>query len=70
MSSSVMEMIRAFEKANNLTIPYEIAPRRPGDLPFSFAKTDKAEKLLGWKAEKTLEDMCRDAWNFEKSISG
>ncbi len=68
--SSVMEMIRAFEKANNLTIPYEIAPRRPGDLPFSFAKTDKAEKLLGWKAEKTLEDMCRDAWNFEKSISG
>ena len=68
--SSVMEMIRAFEKANNLTIPYEIAPRRPGDLPFSFAKTDKAEKLLGWKAEKALEDMCRDAWNFEKSISG
>ena len=68
--SSVMEMIRAFEKANNLSIPYEIAPRRPGDLPFSFAKTDKAEKLLGWKAEKTLEDMCRDAWNFEKSISG
>ena len=65
--SSVMEMIRAFETANHLTIPYEIAPRRAGDLPFSFAKTEKAEKLLGWKAEKTLADMCRDAWTFEKN---
>jgi UDP-glucose 4-epimerase len=48
-------------------IPYEIAPRRAGDLPFSFAKTEKAEKLLGWKAQKSLTDMCRDAWTFEKS---
>ena len=65
--SSVLEMIRAFETANHLTIPFEIAPRRAGDLPFSFAKTEKAEKLLGWKAQKNLTDMCRDAWTFEKS---
>ena len=65
--SSVMEMIHAFEKANSLPIPYEIAPRRAGDLPFSFANTDKAERILGWKAEKTVEDMCRDAWHFEKN---
>ncbi len=65
--SSVLEMIRAFETANHLTIPFEIAPRRAGDLPFSFAKTEKAEKLLGWKAQKSLTDMCRDAWTFEKS---
>ncbi|MBQ7146044.1 MAG: UDP-glucose 4-epimerase GalE [Lachnospiraceae bacterium] len=66
--SSVLEMIQAFEEANHLTIPYEIAPRRPGDLAFSYAETDKAERLLGWKAEKNLEDMCRDAWRFEKNL--
>ena len=66
--SSVLEVVKAFEKANGLTIPYEIAPRRPGDLAFSFAKTDKAEKQLNWKAEKTLEDMCRDAWRFESGL--
>ena len=65
--SSVMEMIRTFEEANQLSVPYQIAPRRAGDLPFSFAKTDKAETVLGWKAEKTLADMCRDAWTFEKN---
>lgn len=66
--SSVLEVIRAFEQANQLTIPFEIAPRRPGDLPVSYAATDKAERVLGWKAEKKLEDMCRDAWNFEKKL--
>ena len=63
---SVLDMVKAFEKANGLPVPYVIAPRRPGDLAFSFAETGKAEKLLGWKAEKTLEDMCRDAWHFQQ----
>lgn len=67
--SSVLEMIQAFERANQLKIPYEIAPRRPGDLAFSYAETDKARAVLGWKAEKNLEDMCRDAWRFEKNLS-
>ena len=65
--TSVLELVHTFEKANGLTIPYKIAPRRPGDLAFSYAKTDKAEKILGWKAEKTIEDMCRDAWNFQQN---
>ena len=66
--SSVLEMVQAFERANGVPVPYEIAPRRPGDLAFSYAKTDKAERLLGWKAEKNLEDMCRDAWHFESLL--
>ncbi len=66
--TSVMEMIRAFEKANGLTIPFVIAPRRPGDLAFSYAETGKAETVLHWKAEKNIEDMCRDAWRFEKGL--
>ena len=67
--SSVREMVQAFEKANHLSIPVQIAPRRPGDLAFSYAETEKAESQLHWKAEKNLEDMCRDAWNFEKNLS-
>lgn len=66
--TSVLEMIHAFERANGLTIPYVIAPRRPGDLAFSFAETRKAEAVLNWKAEKSIEDMCRDAWRFEKGL--
>lgn len=66
--SSVLELVHAFEKANSLSIPYVIAPRRPGDLAFSYARTDKAEKILHWKAEKGIEDMCRDAWRFERKL--
>lgn len=62
---SVLEMIHAFEEATGIPIPYEIAPRRAGDLPVSYACADKAEKLLGWKAELTLTDMCRDTWNWQ-----
>jgi UDP-glucose 4-epimerase len=64
---SVLELIRAFEKANNVKVPFEIRPRRPGDIPVSFADPSKAEKELGWKAEKTLEEMCRDAFRWQKN---
>jgi UDP-glucose 4-epimerase len=57
---SVLEMIRTFESANNVKIPYSIAPRRAGDNAVSCANPEKAEKLLGFKAERTLEDMCKD----------
>ena len=67
--SSVLELVHAFEKANSLAIPYVIAPRRAGDLAFSYARTEKAEKILHWKAEKNIEDMCRDAWRFEKRLT-
>jgi UDP-glucose 4-epimerase len=66
---SVLDIVHAFEKANDLTIPYEIAPRRAGDIATCYAATEKAARLLGWKAEKSLEDMCRDSWRWQKSQS-
>ena len=64
---SVLELVKAFEEANDLTIPYEIAARRPGDIATCYAATDKAARLLGWRAEKTLVDMCRDSWRWQQS---
>jgi len=66
---SVLDIVKAFEKANGLTLPYEIAPRRSGDVPSYFADPSKANKYLGWRAEKTLEDMCRDSWRWQKALS-
>lgn len=64
---SVLDMVKAFEKVNNIKIPYVIAPRRPGDVDECYADSSKAAKMLGWKAEKTLEDMCADTWNWQKN---
>ena len=64
--SSVMDMIHAFEQANNLTLPYVIGPRRPGDIPESYTSPAKAFAELNWKAEKNLEDICRDAWRWQQ----
>ena len=63
---SVLDVVHAFEKANGIRIPYEIAKRRPGDVDANYSDPAKAWKELGWKTEKTLEDMCRDAWNWQK----
>ena len=63
---SVLDMVKAFERATGKQVPYKIAPRRAGDIAMCYAKPDKAEKELGWKATKTLEDMCRDSWNYIK----
>ena len=62
---SVLEMVKTFEKANNLTLPYKIVDRRPGDLPTCYADPAKSAEVLGWKAEKNLEDMCRDSWRWQ-----
>jgi UDP-glucose 4-epimerase len=67
--TSVLELVHAFEEANSIKIPYKIADRRAGDLAVSYADVSLAEKELSWKAEKTVVDMCRDSWNFEKSQS-
>ena len=64
---SVLDLVRAFEEANGVKIPYEITARRAGDIATCYAATDKAERLLGWRAEKSLEDMCRDAWRWQQS---
>lgn len=63
--SSVLDVIKAFEKANSVEIPYEIAPRRPGDAAVCYADPTKAENELNWTAERGLEAMCRDAWNWQ-----
>ncbi len=64
---SVLDMVHAFEKVNNIPIPYVIAPRRAGDIAECFADATKARELLGWTAEKTLEDMCRDTWKWQST---
>jgi UDP-glucose 4-epimerase len=63
--SSVLDVIHAFEEANGIAIPYEIAPRRTGDAAVCFADSTKAEQELGWKAERDLVTMCRDSWNWQ-----
>ncbi|MBQ5683619.1 MAG: UDP-glucose 4-epimerase GalE [Peptococcaceae bacterium] len=63
---SVLQLVHAFEKANDLTIPYKIYDRRPGDIAEFYADASKAEREMGWKATRTIEDMCRDAWNWQR----
>ena len=62
---SVLEMVKAFEKVTGKPIPYKIMPRRPGDIDECYADPTKAYEILGFKAEKTLEDMCRDAMRWQ-----
>ena len=63
---SVYQVVHTFEKVNGLTLNKVDAPRRPGDLPACYADATKAERVLGWRAKRSLEDMCRDAWNWQK----
>ena len=62
---SVLELVHAFMKATGVNVPYEIVGRRPGDLAECWADPSKAQKILGWKAEKTVEDMCADSWRWQ-----
>jgi len=64
---SVLDMVKAFEKVNNVKVPYSIKPRRAGDIAQCYCSPKKAEVELGWKAELGLEDMCRDSWNWQKN---
>ena len=64
---SVLDLVAAFERATGIKIPYRIADRRPGDIAECWSDPSKAERELGWKAQRTLEEMCRSAWNFEKA---
>ncbi len=64
---SVLDMVHSFMKVNGVDVPYVITDRRPGDIATCYANPEKSEKLLGWKAEKTLDDMCRDSWNWQKN---
>ena len=62
---SVLDIVKAFEKVNGVKVPYQIVDRRPGDIAECWADPRKAKALLGWTAEKTLEDMCRDTWKWQ-----
>ncbi len=62
---SVLDIVHAFERVNHIKVPYEIAPRRAGDPPTVFAKVGKAERLLHWKAKRTLDQMCADSWRWQ-----
>lgn len=64
---SVLDIIHAFEKATGVKVPYRIAPRRPGDTAECWSDPSKAERELGWKAVRSLEDMCASAWKFEQN---
>ncbi len=64
---SVLDIINAFEKANGIKINYKIAPRREGDIAECYSNPTKAKEELGFEATKTIEDMCKDAWNYEKN---
>lgn len=63
---SVMQMVNAFMETTGVDVPYDITPRRPGDIAVSLADVGKAERVLNWRAERGLETICRDAWNWQQ----
>lgn len=65
---SVLDIVHAYEKATGISIPYEIAPRRPGDIAQCYANPEKAERLLHWKATKELSEMCEDSARWQSGI--
>lgn len=64
---SVLEMVKAFEKASGIEIPYQIVDNRPGDVAVCYADSTKAKRELGWTAEKGIEEMCRDSWRWQST---
>lgn len=65
--TSVLELVKAFEEANDIKVPFEIVDRRAGDIASCYADADKAKNELGWTAKLGIVDMCRDSWGFEKN---
>ena len=65
---SVLDVVHTFARVNDVEVPYQIDPRRPGDIAVCYAQPEKALRELGWKAEMGLEEMCKDAWNFVKNV--
>ena len=65
--TSVLELVHAFEEANNIKINYVIAPRRPGDIAQCYANADKAYREMGFKCTRSIVDACRDSWNWQKN---
>ena len=66
---SVLDMVKAFETATGKEVKYKIVERRAGDIATCYSDPEKAKKELGWEAEKTLEDMCKDSWKYIQNQS-
>ena len=64
---SVLDVVKAFEKSTGMPVPYSIKPRRAGDIATCYSNPAKAADELGWTAQYDIEDMCRDAWNWQKN---
>ena len=64
---SVLDIVNAFTRVNDVPVPYSIKPRRPGDIATCYSDPAKAERELGWKAEYGIDEMCRDSWNWQKN---
>ncbi|MGJ0321450.1 GDP-mannose 4,6-dehydratase [Aliarcobacter cryaerophilus] len=62
---SVLDMIKAFEKASGQKIPYKLVPRRAGDIATCYSNPQKAKEILDWEAKFNLEDMCKSSWNWQ-----
>ena len=62
---SVLDMVRAMRKASGKEIPYEIGPRRPGDIGICYANAEAAAAEMGWRAKRNLDDMCKDLWTWQ-----
>jgi UDP-glucose 4-epimerase len=67
---SVLEMVQAFAAASGRPVPYQVGPRRPGDVAQCYADPTRAERELGWKAERAIDQMCRDAWRYQSGAAG
>ena len=66
---SVLDMVKAFSRATGRDVPYKLAPRRPGDVAQCYADPEQAHQLLGWRATRGIEDMCRDAWRWQENAA-
>lgn len=64
---SVLEMVKSFEAASGRNVPFLVSPRRPGDVAICYANTDKAHRLLGWRAKRSLQEMCMSTWLFQQN---
>jgi UDP-glucose 4-epimerase len=67
---SVLEVMHAFERASGMQIPHRIVGRRAGDVAVLLADSGRADRVLKWKARRSLEDMCRDAWRWQQGNPG
>ena len=61
----MLDTVRAFEAASGRPVPYQIVPRRPGDIASCYASADQARELLGWTAQRNIDDMCLDHWRWQ-----